>query len=100
MKIAIATLGRNVEAEISPQAGRAPYYLIFEGDELLEVWSNLFARGGGGAGFSVAKVMGDKGVGLLVARQLGDKMKNALSNYNIDFKETDERLIKDILTKL
>ena len=47
MKIAIAALKKKENSQISIQAGRAPYYLIFnEKSELLETVSNPFSRGG------------------------------------------------------
>jgi len=97
MKISVASLGKKIDSEISPQAGRAPYYLIFNDNELIETWKNVFAQGGGGAGLAVAKVMSDKGVGKVIVANLGDKMKVALQEKNIEFEEK-QGLIKDIIS--
>ncbi len=96
MKIAIASLGKDVNSEISPQAGRAPYYLIFEDDKLIEVWKNVFATGGGGAGPAVAKVMSDKKVVKIISVKLGEKMEAALLEKGVEFEEKSG-VIKDIL---
>jgi predicted Fe-Mo cluster-binding NifX family protein len=87
MKIAIASLGKDSNAEISPQAGRAPYYLIFENNEFIETWKNVFSIGGGGAGLAIAKIMADKNVEKIISSNFGEKMKNALNVKNIDFEE-------------
>lgn len=83
MRIAIAKLGKKEDSEISEKAGRAPYYLIYENDKLIEVWKNPFAVGGGGAGSSVAKVMETKGVQKVIAGKFGEKMEAALKERNI-----------------
>ena len=60
MRIAIAALKKQENSQISMQAGRAPYYLIFDKNfKLLESLSNPFKRGSGGAGFGVAKMLSD-----------------------------------------
>jgi predicted Fe-Mo cluster-binding NifX family protein len=101
MKIAIATTGKNESSEISFQAGRAPYYLIFnEKIELLEEVSNPFFVGGGGAGFAVAKMLADKGVNIMVAGEIGDNMKNALNQKGINYYQKQgiaEEVAKEIV---
>lgn len=91
MKIAIAALKDSADSEISPQAGRAPYYLIFEDGEMTEAWKNTFASGGGGAGFGVAKVMSDKGVEKIYAAKMGEKMQAALDEKGVAYEETEGR---------
>jgi predicted Fe-Mo cluster-binding NifX family protein len=56
MKIAVASVAQKEISEISPRPGRSKFFLIFDGaGNLVEVLSNPFSRGGGGAGFGVAK---------------------------------------------
>ena len=66
MKIAVASEGKSLNSMISSRAGRAPFYLIFEGKSLIEVVKNPFAVGGGGAGWSVAYMLSEKGVDLVI----------------------------------
>lgn len=87
MKIAVATTKKGIKAKACSQAGRAPFYLIFEDGVLVETWKNPFRVGGGGAGFSVAKAMADKEVKKIIAAQMGDKMKGALRERGIEFAE-------------
>lgn len=86
MKIAIASVGRDEKDEISPRPGRARFYLVFdENGELLEVISNPFGRGGGGAGFGVAKMLADKGVDIVVGGQFGENMEGALRDRGLRY---------------
>jgi predicted Fe-Mo cluster-binding NifX family protein len=86
MIIAIASTSKNFQGDISDQGGRAPYYLLLdEKNEILEVLKNPFAKGGGGAGFSVAKMLEQKNVNKLIAGKIGDNMQGALKERNIEY---------------
>lgn len=97
MKIAIASTGKTIDSEINPVAGRTPYFLIFENKELIEVIKNPFAVGGGGAGFSVAKMLSDKNVNVVIAGHFGANMLSALKEKNIKHKEFSDKSIKEFL---
>ncbi len=100
IKIAIASKGKDENSEISDQAGRSPYYLIFdEKGELLEVISNPFRIGGGGAGFAVAKMLADREVNLVIAGKIGDKMKGALETRGLKYQEKSG-IVKEVLEEL
>lgn len=86
MKIAIASEGKEESGEISSRGGRAPYYLIFENKKLIKVVKNPFAVGGGGAGFSVAKMLSNENVDLVIASRIGPNMEFALKEKNIKIK--------------
>lgn len=86
MKIAIATIGKKQDAEVSKRAGRAPYYLIFnEEGELIETILNPFAFGGGGAGFAAAKMLADKAVDVFIAGAVGGNMSGALDERGVKY---------------
>ena len=88
MRIAIAALNKRENSQISMQAGRAPYYLIFnENFELLKSLSNPFTRGGGGAGFGVAKMLSDRNVDTVIAGGFGDNMIEALTERGMKYLE-------------
>jgi len=62
--------------------------LIFdERGNLLEVISNPFSRGGGGAGFGAAKMLADKDVDIVVGRQVGEHMEVALRTRGLKYYE-------------
>ena len=88
MKIAIATIEKKEDAEISGRGGRAPYYLIFnEKGEMIETISNPFGTGGGGAGFAVAKMLADKNINIFVAGTVGGNMGGALEGRGLKYFE-------------
>lgn len=100
MKIAIASLGKNQQSQISNQAARAPYYLIFnEKGELLETIKNPFSVGGGGAGFAAAKMLADKEINLVIANNFGQNMIGALEERGLKFEEKSGS-IEDIIKTL
>jgi predicted Fe-Mo cluster-binding NifX family protein len=88
MKIAVAALRKDENSEVSPRSGRSKFYLIFDGNgNLLEVISNPFSRGGGGAGFGVAKMLADKNVDIVIGSQIGEHMEEALKIRGVKYYE-------------
>ena len=100
MKIAIASVEKSEDSQISTRGGRAPYYLIFnEKKELLETISNPFTSGGGGAGVGVAKMLADMNVDIVVAGAIGDKMRDLLNEKGLEILEK-EGDVKDALMEI
>ncbi|MBW2965980.1 NifB/NifX family molybdenum-iron cluster-binding protein [Candidatus Woesearchaeota archaeon] len=97
MKIAVASEGKNKNAEVSQRGGRAPYYLIFEDKKLIETIKNPFATGAGGAGFSVAYMLADKKVDLVIAGKFGGNMESALKEKGIKFKEESGKKVEEVI---
>jgi len=100
MKIAIASNGKDTNSMVSEVAGRAPFYLIFKDKELIKTIKNPFAVGGGGAGFGVAKMLGNEKVDLLIVGKIGDNIKVALNSVNIKFKPENDKTINQIVERL
>ena len=98
MLIAIASTKDSLEGEISDKGARAPYFLIIKDLTLINVISNPFASGSGGAGFSVAKLLEQNNVEKFVAFEVGDNMLGALQEKNIEF-EKFESTIKEYLNE-
>lgn len=86
MKIAVASEDKNENGTVSDRAGRATYYLIFDGrKKLLETIKNPFSMGGGGAGFSVAKMLADMEVTDVFAVKFGPNMGGTLDDRNVKY---------------
>lgn len=99
MKIAIASSGKDEDSEVSSVAGRAPYFLIYEDKEFVKTIKNPFAVGGGGAGFSVAKMLADENVDLIIAGHFGDKMIRVLEDRGVKKEKRTEGTVKEILER-
>lgn len=97
MKVAIASEGKKEDSEVSLRGGRAPYYLIFEDKKLIDTVKNPFAVGGGGAGWSVAKLLADKGVMLVIAGRVGPNMEFAFKEKGIKFKEIQGKKVNEVI---
>jgi len=97
MKIAIASDGKDLNSNVSTQAGRAPYILVFENKEILEVIKNPFAKGSGGAGFSVAYMLAEKNVEKFIAGKIGGNMQSAFKEKGIKFEEENNKKINEII---
>ena len=88
MRIAIASVSKDENSEMSPRPGRARFYLLFdENRKFLEVISNPFSCGGGGAGFGVAKMLADKEVDIVVGGQFGENMEGTLRERGLRYYE-------------
>jgi len=97
MRIAIAAQDKNLDSPTSSVAGRAPYYLIFDGKELAEVMENPYAQGGGGAGWGVAKMLADKEVELVLVEQAGSNLEQALEEKGVQIKKISSGTVKKVL---
>lgn len=97
MKIAIASEGQTSESIAATNAGRAPYYLIFEDKKLIETLKNPFLEDTGGAGVNMAELLIEKGVEKVVAGQFGGKMQAILEEAGIAMHEASAKKITDFI---
>jgi predicted Fe-Mo cluster-binding NifX family protein len=86
--IAVASDKKTQPANVSSQAARCAYYMIFDSKgKLLDVIENPFKDASGGAGSSAANFLDNKGVTVVVAGSFGNKMINAMKSKGIKFTE-------------
>jgi len=95
MRIAIASEGKDENSKVSAVSGRAPYYLIFEGEKLVKAIKNPFAVGGGGAGFSVAQMLGNEKVDVVVSGKFGPNITMALEQKKIKAVIIEGKTVKE-----
>ena len=106
-RIAIAAVGDSVTSEISKRAGRAPYYLVFDGNGVfLKSLKNPFQNRGHGASSGVVNLLIKESVKTVIAGKFGDKMKKLLETNKIEYhehagiaKEIVETIIKNKRSK-
>ena len=87
-RIAIAAVGDSVTSEISKRAGRAPYYLVFDGNGVfLKFLENPSQNQGRGASSGVVNLLIKESVKTVIAGKFGDKMKKLLETNKIEYHE-------------
>ena len=96
-RIAIAAVSDSVTSEISRVAGRAPYYLIFDGNGVfLKSLINPYQNQRGGASSGVLGILIEESVKTVVAGKFGDKMTKHLKANKIEYHE-NAGIAKEIL---
>ena len=86
MKIAVASVGQEKDAAINEQAGRTPFFLIFDDKgNFLEALENPARDQSRRAGPSAALFLADKDVTLVIAGNFGDKMIQVLDEHHIQY---------------
>ncbi|MBW2986076.1 hypothetical protein KY333_01770 [Candidatus Woesearchaeota archaeon] len=100
MKIAIASSGKDENAPVSPVSGRSEFYLIFEDKKLIEVISNPFQHGGGGAGVGVAQMLANKEVEVVISGKFGPNMTAFLDNKGMKYKIVQNKTVKEALEEI
>lgn len=82
MKIAVTSSGKTLESVVDERFGRAPYFLIVEGEEV-EVLENPNLSAGGGVGVQTSQMLADKGVDAVIAGNFGPKAYEVLEAAGI-----------------
>jgi predicted Fe-Mo cluster-binding NifX family protein len=98
MRIGIAVNENSENSIIGMNAGRARFFMVFEGNNLIETIENPFRVGAGGAGFGVTKMLADKGVEKIVAGKFGPNFISAMNERDILFVEM-KGTVKDFFEK-
>ena len=84
--IAIAAVGDSVTSEISEKAGKAPYYLFFDGNgEFIKSIKNPGRTQRRGASSGVVDLLIKESVKTVISGKFGDKMKKSLKTNKIEF---------------
>ena len=100
MKIEIAAEGKTMDSLVCPTAGRAPFYLLFEKNNLVKTIKNPFAVGGGGAGFGVVQMLSNEGVTTVVSGKFGDNLLSALRDKHMKHEAMVGKTVQEALEDL
>jgi predicted Fe-Mo cluster-binding NifX family protein len=82
VKIAVSSSGKTLDGEVDVRFGRAPYFLIIDGDQV-EVVENPNLSAGGGVGVQTSQMLADKGVDAVIAGNFGPKAFEVLAAADI-----------------
>lgn len=84
--VAVAADGETIEASVSSQAARSPYFLLFDAQgDLVETVNNPHQQAAGGAGPLVVDFLAAKGVRTVIAGEFGFKMTGAMQARGMAF---------------
>jgi predicted Fe-Mo cluster-binding NifX family protein len=100
MKIAISSVGKNLDGNIADVFGRCPYFIIvdIEKGEIkgTEVIKNANGGQQSGAGMAAAKLIAEKGASVVIAKNVGPRASAVLKQFNIEV-YSGEGVINDVL---
>ncbi len=84
MKIGICALGPDLDSEISPVFGRAPYFLIIDEEtEQFRAISNPGFQAGRGAGVGASQTLVSQGIKALICGNLGPNAFSILETAGV-----------------
>lgn len=84
MKIAISSIGKDLDAQIDPRFGRCQYFIFVDPETLIvEAVENEGLTASGGAGVQAAQLVAQMGATTLITGNLGPNAAPALSAAGI-----------------
>ncbi len=100
MKIAVSSMDKTIDGNVSDIFGRCPYFIIAEIEnqkiERTEILENKSINQMSGAGISAAQLMAEKNVSAVITGNVGPRALDVLKQFNIDI-YYENGLIKEVL---
>jgi len=96
VKIAVTSSGKTLEDQVDVRFGRAPYFLIIDGDQV-EVIENPNLSAGGGVGVQTSQMLADKGVEAVIAGNFGPKAFQVLEAAGIKAYSVEGKKVKEAI---
>jgi len=100
VKIAVSSMNKNIESDVSDVFGRSSYFVIAEiEDEKIkrtEIIENKSTNQMSGAGISAAQLMAEKNVNAVITGNVGPRAFDVLKQFNIEV-YTGSGVIKEVL---
>ena len=102
MKIAISSIGKNLESEVDSRFGRCPYFIIMEIDkekkkiENKKTIENPAITQFGGAGPTAAQLVGNEKIDAVISVNLGPRAFQVLNQLGIKIYQGKGK-IKDVV---
>jgi len=102
MKVAVSSMGKNLESQVSTVFGRCPYFVIAEIEKKkivkIEAIENTSFGQMGGAGISTAQAIAEKDVETIITGNIGPRASDVLRQFNIKV-YSGSGLVKEVLQK-
>lgn len=84
MKIAVSSVGQDLDAQVDPRFGRCAYFLIVETDTMaFEVIDNAAAGAAGGAGIQAGQTVANAGAKVVLTGNVGPNAFQTLSSMGL-----------------
>ena len=100
MKIAISSMGTDLDAQVDPRFGRCAYFIIVNTNDMsFEVFDNESIASGGGAGIESARLVASKGARVTVSGNVGSNAVRALSAAGIEIYLANTGTIREVIEK-
>lgn len=102
MKIAVSSIDKNIESNISEIFGRCPYFIIaeIENNKVIntDIIENVSVDQTGGAGISTAQAIAEKNVSAVITGDVGPRAFDVLKQFNIEI-YSGSGPVKEVLQK-
>ena len=100
MKLALSSLGKDVNSKLSEVFGRCPYFILVEIEnnkiQKIEALENKSASQQGGAGISSAQMVAQKNASAVIAGTVGPRAADVLKQFNIQV-YSGAGLVKEVI---
>jgi len=98
MKIAISSMGKDLDAQIDPRFGRCQYFILVDPETLVfEAVGNEGLMASGGAGVQAAQLIAQRGATVLITGNIGPNAESALSASGIKIYLASGGTVKDVI---
>ncbi len=93
MKIGIATIEKDLNQNVNPTFGRAPYFAVYNTiTKSVEFYNNEAKNAQGGAGIKASQFLVDLNLDAIIAYRLGENAVKVLTSANINLYSPKENL--------
>ncbi len=106
VKIAISSIGKSLNDNISEVFGRCPYFIIVDIKKSVikenEIIKNVGDSQISGAGMAAAKMIAEKGVNVVIAKNVGPRALDVLEQFGIkifDASGKANKALQDFINK-
>jgi predicted Fe-Mo cluster-binding NifX family protein len=100
MKIAVSSVGKDLNAQLDPRFGRCAYFLVVHPDDMsFEAIKNESAVLGGGAGIQSAQFLASKGVDAVITGNCGPNAVQTLSAAGIGLYPGQTGIVKEVVER-
>jgi len=84
MKVAVSSVGQDLDAQVDPRFGRCTYFLIVDTDTMdVEVIDNAAAGAAGGAGIQAGQTVADAGAEAMLTGNVGPNAFQTLASMGL-----------------